>query len=292
MDFDIPKVYDICAPSKEFKDGSCYSIKSLISLAKAYNKFVAKKKNADIIKFKWSSDQDAEKYRKYLINELTERFKSKCDKSQTCWIKQAFIKELSDDELLEMQENTFKPIAPQGKFTWLNTININEVMAQYESKHPEFKFFGAVPIDFDEVSLEISTINYKKLLKQGKTKLGIIFNLDKHYEPGSHWISMYADIKHGEICFFDSYGVAPPKEVEILMKRIEKFYQSNFSSTPMIKINKMQHQKGNSECGVYSLYFIVSLLKGTTFNKLTKDRINDTYVNKFRNVFFRKKDEN
>ena len=61
----------------------------------------------------------------------------------------------------------------------------------------------------------------------------------------------------------------------------------------------LEHQMENTECGMYSLYFIISMLTGKneikTFHNLTdkidffrKRRIPDKYVNKFRKIYFNK----
>ena len=78
-------------------------------------------------------------------------------------------------------------------------------MKQYEKKYPKFDFIGPSPIDYDKhlaygecVWEELCEFSLKKSLSEGKTQIGIIFNLDKHNEDGSHWIAMYinADKKH------------------------------------------------------------------------------------------------
>ena len=43
--------------------------------------------------------------------------------------------------------------------------------------------------------------------------MGIVFNLDPHDKPGSHWVSMYVDLNNGGIYYFDSYGYKPLKEI-------------------------------------------------------------------------------
>ena len=50
----------------------------------------------------------------------------------------------------------------------------------------------------------------------------------------------------------------------------------------------MKHQQGNSECGVYSINFILRLLKGKSFDHITSKRLSDEKVNKCRNVYFNK----
>ena len=68
-------------------------------------------------------------------------------------------------------------------------------MEQYEKKYNDFKFFGAVPIDFDELPfLGIKDINFDELYNSGK-KLGFVFNLDEHWQSGSHWVALYSDLE-------------------------------------------------------------------------------------------------
>ena len=92
---------------------------------------------------------------------------------------------------------------------WLNSVDIEDVMKQYEKKVPTFMFIGPSPIDFDKHLLygecvwdELCKFKLENILKKGKNKIGIIFNLDPHYKNGSHWISMFIDIRKKFIFFF------------------------------------------------------------------------------------------
>ena len=49
----------------------------------------------------------------------------------------------------------------------------------------------------------------------------------------------------------------------------------------------MQHQYGNSECGVYSINFILRLLKGKSFEDITKKLIPDKMMTDYRSFLFR-----
>ena len=117
-------------------------------------------------------------------------------------------------------------------------------------------------------------LNLKRLLQKGKTKVGIVFNLDPHDKPGSHWVSFFADFDKNEICYFDSYGIAEPNEVRILMDRL-KDQAKELNKDIKIKVNNYRHQFKNSECGIYSINFIVKLLEGMTYEdyiqNITKD---------------------
>ena len=52
-------------------------------------------------------------------------------------------------------------------------------------------------------------------------------------------------------------------------------------------INKKRHQRSESECGMYCLYVIIDLLKGSqTFKELTETRIPDIRVKTLRKVYY------
>ena len=51
-------------------------------------------------------------------------------------------------------------------------------------------------------------------------------------------------------------------------------------------VNKVRHQFKNSECGVYSMNFIISLLEGKTFTEVTENIIKDDDMLKNRDVFY------
>lgn len=272
-----------CAPSAKFSSGSCIPLNVLVNMAHAYNKT---HKDDAIKLYNKFETLNPTKYKKYLLKEFKNKLGNTC-KSQSCWTKQDFIDDMQKSTKEELLKYTFRPEGPEGRFEWLNTININEVMKQYERKYKDFLFMGAVPIDFDDIPvLGIRNINYKDLLTQGKSKLGFIFNLDKHYEDGSHWVSLFADLTCCQIYFFDSYGLPPKEEIRTLMRRIYRFCEMSNGKKVISEHNKIRHQYDNSECGVYSINFLVRLLEGDSFEKICKDKTPDEVINKFRNEYF------
>ena len=54
-----------------------------------------------------------------------------------------------------------------------------------------------------------------------------------------------------------------------------------------IKFNSIRHQYKNSECGVYSINFILRLLKGESFEHICNNITKDDEVNECRPVYFR-----
>ena len=223
---------------------------------------------------------------------LKNHYKKKCNNDEICILND----NIDNINFYHKIKKNFKPLMPlewyKDKNTWLNTLDIEAVLKQYELKYPEFKFFGATPIDFDKklynnkcVDQGLCEINIKKMYKNGIRYFGAVFNLDPHDKDGSHWISMFCNLNKCEICFWDSYAYKPPKEVNNLMLKIKK-QAKQINKDMKIKITKKRHQYGNSECGVYSTHFIISLLEGNTFEKLTDKRIPDSVINSYRSKYF------
>jgi len=269
-----------CAPDKEFKNGSCFTLNGLIKMAESYNK----KNNNKIVLKNGYEMVNPTKYKKYLLREFKKNIR-KCD-SQRCWLKQTFTEYLNEEDFDIVAKNTFRPEGPKGKFEWLNTIHIDETMKQYENLYTDFLFLGAVPMDFDDLPLlGIKDLKFDELVKNGKTKLGIIFNLDEHYKSGSHWVGMFVDLKKGEIRYFDSYGIIADKRVRKLVRRISDYLKKQ-NIEPIVGYNKVRHQYEGSECGVYSINFILRMLAGDDFDDICNNKVADKEVNQCRKVYF------
>lgn len=275
-----------CAPGIKFDAGSCITLSLLIEMANAYNKDAG---DSGIKLYPKLDTLNPRKYKKYLLSEFSKRFGDKCE-SQKCWSEQTFADQMKVAARNELQKYTFRPDGPEGKWEWLNTLNIDDVMKQSEKTYPEFKFLGTVPIDFDKFErFGFRNLNYKKLIESGKTKIGAVFNLDKHNEPGSHWVAMYSDVANGKIYFFDSYGTRPDKRIRTFMRRVENFCSTGLGLKNIdVDYNKIRHQYGNSECGVYSINFIKRMLRGDSFQEICESKTPDEKVNKCRSVYFNK----
>ena len=157
---------------------------------------------------------------------------------------------------------------------------------------------GPSPIDFDIKMMgdqcvweELCKFNLQEQIDSNKTKIGIIFNTDKHTGGGKHWFSLFINIKKGEIFFYDSAGDKPAKEIQALIDRIIEQGKNLKQTKPIaFKIDSnypVEHQMGTTECGVYSLYFIVHMLEDKlTGHYLKTHKIKDKYMQQFRKVYF------
>jgi len=271
-----------CGPTISFENGSCIPLNLLIKMAMVYNK---KNKDKSISLYDSLEELSPDKYKTYLLFEFQKRFKNS---NHSEWVNNKIFDNLAKEDKEYLQTSVFRPEGPQGQFQWLSTIDINKTLLQYENKYPDFVFLGAVPIDFNDLDYyPFQKMNFNNLRKEGKSRLGVIFNLDEHYKGGSHWVSLFSDLEKGQIYFSDSYGRKPEKRISHFMERIKDYLETCNINNIDMRHNTTQHQKGNSECGVYSINFILRLLKGKTFDHLTRKRLTDEKVNKCRLRYFK-----
>jgi hypothetical protein len=171
-------------------------------------------------------------------------------------------------------------------------------MNQYEKKYNCFDFLGPSPIDYDTHKLygecvweELCHFNLAEQIKKGHTKFGVIFNLDPHYKGGSHWVSLFINVKKKTIFYFDSAGETIPEQIKKFVDNV--IVQGHKLSVPInFKFDQnhpVEHQYGNTECGIYSIFFIVHMLEDKiTGHYLKTHMLKDEYMEQFRNVFYNK----
>ena len=272
-----------CAPNKNDKMNkyTCYSEKDLIKMKNLWN---ARHRDMPI------SDTNP----RDIWNSLKAKMENACH-TEACWLKQKFMDNNIDNELMAY---TFAPKSPEkwkeNHNTWLNSTDIEKVMKQYEHTYPCFRFIGPTPIDFDTyiyenkcVWDELCKFNLGKHVKDGINKIGIIFNTDPHTKGGSHWISLFINLKKRFIFFFDSNGTKMPPPIKVFCDRvIQQASELNITLT-LDENSPFTHQEGNTECGMYSLYLIVTLLKDTHSYKFFKHtKISDRAMENMRDKYF------
>jgi hypothetical protein len=195
---------------------------------------------------------------------------------------------------------------------WLSNMDIEAVMRQYEEAFPSFKFLGVVPIDFSapqqasdqtiseslnakdpyDIQKELGggkkclaeqycTVKLAQERARGIRTIGCVFNLDPHDKNGSHWIACCILLDQRAIYYFDSYGLAPPPQISRFMR---SFIGQDAGLT--LKYNARQFQFGNSECGMYCMYFLICMIHRVPFMKFVRHTVPDKYMLKLRHVLF------
>jgi hypothetical protein len=231
---------------------------------------------------------------------------------RTCVKEDCWLDVISDKTYREKLEKYLfipRPLQPISWSTnpnmWLTNYDIDKVLAEYQESYPHFKAIQTASIDFAEICYieDLCKLENKQelieLIESGKNKIGVVFNLDKFEEKGSHWVSLFIDLQDNFIFYFDSNGDRIPKQIKTFVEIIKKSCSQLDNPIELQYYNnyKVEHQLENSECGMYSLFFIITMLTGKLNNiqfKSLDDKINlfrepripDNYVNKFRDIYF------
>jgi len=232
---------------------------------------------------------------------------------RTCTKEDCWLNVIIDPQYREKVEKYLyvqRPLQPGGwkndPNQWLSNHDIDNVLREYENSYPMFKAIQTATIDFDDLCYieDLCKLKNKEqveeYLKLGKTKIGVVFNLDKFSEGGSHWVSLFLDLQNGFVFFFDSNGDKIPIEIKKLIDRLKKHCRELETPIELKEYNnyRVQHQRENSECGMYSLFFIITLLTGKinnipvnsldeTLDLFRKSRVPDKYVSNFRKIYFK-----
>jgi hypothetical protein len=221
---------------------------------------------------------------------------------------------VSEQEKKDIVRMYLRPPAPKSwekdPDEWLDSNNIADVLNQLEDVYPSFQFMGPFPIDFaapdpyvskggtigagagagtDKKCLvtEICELRVKHAMENGVSEIGIVYNLDPHFKGGSHWVSNYIDIP-GHVCYyFDSYGMEPPAQVK-------RFMQWLTTQDPEMKLHYSSRrlQYSNTECGIYSIYFISAMLlrknvsSKEQFLRISRKKASDADMLALRKCFF------
>lgn len=233
---------------------------------------------------------------KEIWEQLKTNMSNSCDR-ESCWIKS---KLLGSEISRKIVDDIFAPHAPKewnhNIDEWLSSLDIIRLMNQFEKKYKEFEFLGPSPIDYDThmfdgscVWEELCEFSLSEQIKRNKTKIGIVFNTDPHYKSGQHWIAIFIDIPRQEVIYFDSYGEPPERQFRKFMKNVIQQGEELGMKFKQI-VNKRRHQYSDGQCGMYSMHFIIELLKGKDANTLISSPISDDLMRRLRKRYFNVED--
>ena len=225
-----------------------------------------------------------------------------CQGDERCWLKQM-------PSVANIEKRAFRPAMPRTWIRkpneWLSTTDIERVLKQYESHDPHFLFIGAVPIDFASplddgsmgkcVTQALCNVNVRSWVRErGHRRVGVVFNLDAHDEPGSHWVSAFFDLHGNAMMYYDSFGGRVPLQVHELFSSIGDQLEQLHGEAPTFRYNPTRHQFRNTECGVYSILFLASMVEAAkrrqelvdSYDEFVRLALNDRQVERYRHHFF------
>ena len=267
------------------KEYSCYDKQTLLKLRNMWNA-----RHPDV-KIKSSRP-------KTIWKQLRDYQRNTCN-IESCWLDQSYVKHNIHSKQMD---TIFAPSLPsqlkKDPDTWLTSIDLEKAMKDYEKKYSNFCFIGPSPLDYDTklssgecVWDELCNFDLRTHINNGIKTIGVIFNLDKHYEVGSHWVAVIIDLRHWNVCFFCSYGSKPETEHTRFMETVKSQAKEYYGKTMKECYNPHRYQKyTTNECGIYCMYVIIQIIKGKRFydvvGKTKKKDLNDAYMNTLRTSLF------
>lgn len=293
-----------CAPNvqgKTIHKYSCFTNDVILKLKESYNKH-------------HQDQQQIKETSPLKIWKVLKKKMSYCSK-EACW-----LDVLEPQEKKNIEKHLFSPKKPiewkRNPREWLSNIEILQVLNQYQTAYPDFLFIGPTTIDFDTkingqcVCPELCEFSLQKYVSLGKTKIAIVYNLDNVYGKGTHWVSHFIDINDKFQFYFNSSGNKIPDEIKTFVDRVDSQAKDMNTTLDFYEMysndlgrSSIEHQMSNTECGMYSLYFIITMLSNETenpkggkrkfrnktekINYFKKEaRITDERVAKYRNILF------
>ena len=179
----------------------------------------------------------------------------------------------------ELHEN-FKPLGPIDN-SWLSNHNIEAVLDQMKIRYPNFFYYECQMMDFMDVGgslLQLATT------PDQFTVIGCVLNTDKTGNRGKHWVCLLVDRRtnNSTIEYFNSSGQPPVKKLVEFIEKCKK----QMGITTYVVVSDIEHQKSNSECGMYSLFYIWCRLLGISWKYFRDNRVEDKIVFEFRKYVF------
>ena len=221
-------------------------------------------------------------------------------KTESCVLKKKF----SNNVVNSILETRFKAEGPKNSTQLLSNFNIDNTLTRWAL---EFDFFFPCPfamMDFDNTHEPFSIVSIPdvymgeyvmklsgKHIKRKNKCFGCIINTDISTGPGKHWTAAFVDMRSNvaSIEYFNSVANPPVKAITIWMERTKNDLMKSglFSTVISIPVTTIDHQQDDTECGVYSLYYIRCRLEGKPYTFFQDKPISDKFMIEFRKYLFR-----
>jgi hypothetical protein len=123
----------------------------------------------------------------------------------------------------------------------------------------------------------------------------VVLNTDKYSGNGIHWFCLFGDFRGKgtqddpyTLEYFNSSGDRPRASVaEWLVKQETSINKKLPDKTVVVRKDMpIAHQQGDTECGVYSLYYLIERIKGKSRDEINSAEIPDDEMTKFRQALF------
>ncbi len=274
-----------CACNKEPEDGSCFSINELRVIAKH---------------IRLSGGNIEGKSKALLYSQILEDLSCNGDRCLSVNAK------LPEDIRKKLQEELV-PMAPKEWVTnptaWLSNFDIEAKCAELVRPFPRAKFLGVFPMDAEHkrgsgcISQRLCDFHPAEANKTHDV-FAAVFNTDYNHMPGSHWVALVGFINDKDprfgLYYYDSLGQKPSNDINTFITRISeemktyqpKKQQGDKEITPYV-YNNIPRQLSNTECGMFCISFIDSMLNSNrTFKDICTKIVTDEEMIRKRTEYF------
>jgi hypothetical protein len=249
-----------CAPHVDAPDGVCLSAPAVAAAARAAG--VAPAKTAA---------------------ETVEAVKAATEcASQHCVLDKAAMPAAKAAE----ERERLKPLGPASSRKWLSNSNIDGCMEQWTRLFPDFHPIPFAMMNF--MSYDNEMRRFDPAAARGP--FACVLNTDHYPGRGKHWVCVFGDTRSRPwtVEYFNSSGRPPPAEMVRWMvearQRMRK--RAPGGECEDVVVSRRAHQEGDSECGVYCLFYVWSRLNGVPWTAFRESRIPDHEVAAFRPRLF------
>lgn len=197
----------------------------------------------------------------------------------------------------------FKPEGPRESLALLSNYDIDATLRRWRREFPAFHACPFAMMDFATNGDAFGAADLGALLagpaprEAGRRRaetFGCVVNTDRSSGPGKHWVAVFVDARPGPeapwtVEYFNSAGNPPPPPMAAWMeeRRASLAAARGPGGAEAVAVTDLAHQKSQTECGLYALYYIRRRLEGAPFDSFFRRRVPDAAMTAFRRHLFR-----
>ena len=234
---------------------------------------------------------------------VVEKIKSKLNcETEKCVLNHPLLATGQNLNIIKKSLQRFKPAGPANNTDLLSNHDIDNLIRRLTNIYPNHYHMNYQMIDFAGVDCvngkcrmpptELGLIDMvDDVIKKKYITFSVVMNTDVRTGGGIHWFSLFCDFRKipYTIEYFNSSGLKPRVQIQEWLIKTERNIASKMPNVkPQIIILKgMVHQKdSDTECGLYSIYYIWNRLSDIPYNSFQMRRIPDADMITFRTMCF------
>lgn len=201
------------------------------------------------------------------------------------------------EEVIKELQDSYKPVGPIDTTLFSNFVIDNAIGNHLSTLDNTFLALDVNLMDFTDYNGSLTQIKPSKVgveyRGQEYKHFGCVMNtlvMKGDLRKVGHWVAVYGDFRNPKLAtleYFNSSGNNPPTTLKNWMAEFaQKSTEVRGIPCKDLVASNIVHQKSETECGIYAMYYVVSRFVGIDYKKFREARIPDEYVTKFRAKMF------